>query len=249
MARKASSAFRLRAFRRDALGGTPRRIRRSGNIPAILYGHGVENVRLAVERRALEKLLPDLSSSTLMLLAVDGEGEPRRVLVNEVQRHPLSGAPVHVDFHQVRLTEKIRATVPLVFTGESPAVKDLGGTLVKSLDEMEVEALPQDLPEEIIVDVGRVKTFADHLRVRDLPVPEGVEVLDDAAEAVAVVVPPRTEEELEELDTDVEEKAGEIKTEADEERETAEEKESGAATGRERADAAEEAGRAGAKKE
>ena len=209
-----AEGFQLSAVRRETVGRTPEQVRRAGYIPAVLYGHGVENLHVAVEKRTLLKLLPALSSSTLMTLTVDAD--PRKVLVHDIQRHPLTGLPIHVDFYQVKLTETIRVTVPLVFEGVAPAVKDLGGTLVKSLDAVDVEALPQNLPEHIVVDIRRLAIFDDHIRVQDLAVPEGVEILDDPDEAVAVVTPPRTEKELEELEEEVEEKAGEVKTEAEE---------------------------------
>ena len=205
----------LPAVRRESVGRTPEQVRRAGYIPAVLYGHGVDTVPVAVDQRVFLKLLPTLSSSTLMTITVDGS-DVRKVLIHGIQRHPLTGRPIHVDFYQVKLTEKIRANVPLNFTGASPAVKDHGGTLVKSLDDVEVEALPEDLPEHITVDIGRLATFEDQIRVRDLQLPENVAILDDADEAVAVVTPPRTEEELKELEEEVEEKAGEVKTEAEE---------------------------------
>ncbi len=212
---RTADRLQLVASRRDTIGRTPEQVRRAGFIPAVLYGHGVENLTVAVERRALLKLLPSLSSSTLMTLTID-EGDARKVLVHEIQRHPLTGLPTHIDFYQVKLTEKIRAEVPLVFDGVAPAVKDLGGTLVKSLDEVKVSALPEDLPEHFDVDVTRLARFEDRIRVRDLSLPPGVEVLDDADEVVAVVTPPRTEEELKELTTEVEENIAAVKTEAEE---------------------------------
>ncbi len=192
-----------------------RQLRRSGYIPAVLYGHGVENLQLAVQARALGKLLPAISSSTLLSLQV-GEGDVRRVLVQEVQQHPLTGEPTHVDFHQVKLTEKIRAHVPLRPTGASPAVKDLGGVLVQSLADIEVEALPQDLPSEIPFDLATLATFADRVTVGDLAIQGNVEVHAKPEDIVAVVQPPRTEEELKaELETPTAAAPAEVKTEAE----------------------------------
>lgn len=200
---------------RPTLGPAARAVRRLGYVPVVLYGHGVENLALAVDRRALLKLLPSVSSSTLLTLAMP-DGDSRRVLIQEVQRDPLTGDPLHVDFHQVKLTEKIRARVPLRATGTSAAVKDLGGVLVESLSEIEVEALPQDLPREIAFDLGGLKTFADRITVADLAVPAGVQVHVRPEEIVAVVQPPRTEEELKELEKPAEAPAAaEVKTEAE----------------------------------
>lgn len=190
-------------------------VRRRGFVPAILYGHGIPNVLLAVEAKGFMKLLPELSSSTLLTLNIQG-ADPRRVLIQEVQRDPLTGRPTHVDFHQVKLTEKIRAHVPLRVTGVSPAVKDQGGILVQSLSEIEVEALPENLPGEIAVDLAKLVTFDDRMTVADLSVPSNVEVYAKPEEVVAVVTPPRTEEELKELETAAEVKVAEVKTEAEE---------------------------------
>lgn len=192
-----------------------RAVRRVGYVPAVVYGHGVDNLSLAVEQRALQKLLPSVSPSTLLTLTIQG-AEPRRVLIQDVQRDPLTGDPTHVDFHQVRLTEKIRARVPLRATGISAAVKDLGGVFVQSLDEIEVEALPQDLPSEIAFDLGKLRTFEDRVTVADLPAVQGVAFHVKPDEIVAVVQPPRTEEELKELEKPTEAPAAaEVKTEAE----------------------------------
>lgn len=199
----------------DAGTGAARRLRRSGRVPAVLYGHGVPNVSLSVDARLFTKVLRSVSSSTLLSLVV-GEGDVRRVLVQEVQFHPLTGEPLHVDFHQVQLSERIRAKVPLRATGVSPAVKDHGGVLVQSVSEIEVEALPDDLPAEIPVDLTKLVTFDNRITVGDLLVPAGVAVHAKPEEVVAVVSPPRTEEELKaELETPAVAAPAEVKTEAE----------------------------------
>lgn len=171
---------------------------------------------VAINGRALEKMLSHLSSSTLMTLTFGEQGDARRVLLHAMQRHPLTGKPIHMDFYQVKLTEKIKAKVPLQFVGVSSAVKDQSGTLVKNVDEVDVEALPQDLPDHLEVDISKLATFEDRIRVQDLSVAAAVQLLTDPTETIAVVRPPRTEEELKELETVVEEKIAEVKTEADE---------------------------------
>ena len=194
---------------------SPRRLRREGFVPAILYGHRQSPLPLAVDARALAGVLRTASSSTLLTLAVR-DGDARRVLIQEVQHDPLTGEPIHVDFHQVNLAEKIRAKVPVRAIGVSPAVKDLGGVLVQSVTEIDVEALPQDLPKEIAMDLSKLAGFADRITVADLPLPPTVEVDAHGEDVVAVVSPPRTEEEIEELKAAVEEKVSEVKTEAEE---------------------------------
>lgn len=190
-------------------------LRRSGYLPAVLYGHGVENLLLCIDAKAFAKALHRVSSSTLLSLSVS-EGDVRRVLVQDVQHHPLTGEPTHVDFHQVQLTEKIHAKVPLRAVGVAPAVKDRGGVLIQSVTEIDVEALPQDLPSEILVDLARLTTFEDRITVADLQIPPGVEVHEKTEEVVAVVSPPRTEEELKaELEAPAAAAPTEVKTEAE----------------------------------
>jgi len=128
----------------------------------------------------------------------------------------MTGNPIHVDFHQVNLKEEIETTVPLVFEGVSLAVKDMAGMLVKSINEINVQALPQNLPEHIIVDISALNDFEARITIGDLKVGADVKVLDNLEEIVAVVTPPRSEAEMEELNKEVEENASEVKTEADE---------------------------------
>jgi large subunit ribosomal protein L25 len=137
-------------------------------------------------------------------LALDGKDE-RNVLIKDVQKDVLSGLARHVDFYQVRMDEEIEAEIELVFTGESAAVKELGGILVKNMDAIQVKCLPGDLPPEMEVDITPIKTFDDYIYVKDLPFSEKVEVLVDPETVVAMVSEPRSEEELADLETEVKE--------------------------------------------
>ena len=119
-----------------------------------------------------------------------------KVLINDIQRHPLSGQIIHIDFYKVKMTEKLTTDIPLVFVGESKAVKELGGILVKTLDHVKVECLPQDLVHELTVDLSSINTFDDAIHVSDLSLPSGLKVLTHGEEAIARVQPPRTEEEF-----------------------------------------------------
>jgi large subunit ribosomal protein L25 len=130
------------------------------------------------------------------------------VLIQEIQRDPLTEEPIHVDFFQPSLKEKIEIKIPLVFEGEAPAVKETGGTLVKNISELEIKALPQNLPKEIRVNVETLRTFEDKILIRDLKLPEGIEVLRNPEEIVASVTPPEKIEE--ELAKPVEEKVEEV---------------------------------------
>jgi large subunit ribosomal protein L25 len=175
-----------------------------GNIPGILYGRGIENVMVSLDKKKFNNTYEEVGESTVFKLALDGKDE-RNVLIKDVQKDVLSGLARHVDFYQVRMDEEIEAEIELVFTGESAAVKELGGILVKNMDAIQVKCLPGDLPPEMEVDITPIKTFDDYIYVKDLPFSEKVEVLVDPETVVAMVSQPRSEEELADLETEVKE--------------------------------------------
>ncbi len=194
-------------------------------IPAVLYGRGIESLPVWVGIKDFQELHAQVGESTVFKLSL-GEEEGRNVIIKEIQRNVLDGCPIHVDFYQVRMDEEIEAMVEVEFIGESPAVKELGGVLVKNIDEMEVKCLPADLPPKIIVDVSGLKTFEDYIHVKDLGVLDKVELLIDPETVVAMVSPPRSEEELAELEAEVKEDVtqveGVVKEEKPEEEKEAE---------------------------
>ena len=143
------------------------------------------------------------------------------VIIKEVQTDPLTDKIIHVDFYQVPLTEKIEVSVPLVFTGEAPAVKNLGGTLVKNLQELEIKALPNQIPKHLEVDISKLATFEDEILVRDIKIPEGIEVMRELSDIVAFVSSP--EEIEEELKEPIEEKVEEVEVVKEEKKEEPEE--------------------------
>lgn len=187
----------LSGTQRTVLGKKVRTLRKQGKVPAVVYGHGSSSLALTVEALELARAYREAGESSLVELLVEGSGSNRKnVLIHDVSRDPLTGAILHADFYEVKMDEKLTATVPLTFTGEAPAVKNLEGTLVKNIHELEVEALPKDLPHDLSVDVSKLETFEDHITVADIALPPGVRVLADPAEIVAVVVAPRVEEEV-----------------------------------------------------
>ncbi len=158
---------------------------------------------LARERGSMGE---DEVSTSSPSLEIDKKGVP--VLIQEVVKDPLTEKLIHVDFYQPSLEEEIEANIPLVFEGESLAVKDLGGTLVKNIHEVEVKALPQNLSHEIKVDIGKIKTFEDNILIKDLIVSKDVKILKEPDEIVALVVPRKEIEE--ELEQPIEEKVEEV---------------------------------------
>lgn len=189
-----------------------------GQIPGILYGRGIASVMLWFNRRAFNQIYDETGESAIFRVKTENGGE-RNVIIKEVQRDILNGKPIHVDFYQVRMDEKIEAAIELDFTGESPAVKELGGVLIKNMDEIPVKCLPADLPPRIVVDISKIKTFEDYIYIKDLHASEKVEVLIDSENVVAMVSPPRSEEELAELETEVKEDVSQVEGVEKEEKE------------------------------
>jgi large subunit ribosomal protein L25 len=179
------------------------KLRKDGQIPAVLYGHNVESKHLALSQNEFEKLFRKAGESTIVEVITD-DGAVHNVLIQDVQKHYLTSAPIHVDFYEVKMTEKLTATVPLEFIGEADAVKMHGGTLVKVLNEVEVECLPGDLPHLIEVDISSLKSFDNAITVKDLKVSDKVEIKAEAEEMVAMVQPPRdVEAELQDQTGDI----------------------------------------------
>lgn len=165
-------------------------LRKAGQLPAVLYGHNVKNQNLLIDARDFDKVLRRAGESTIIELLTE-DGQPHPVLIHDVQHDHVSSKVTHVDFYQINMSEKLTATVQLEFTGEPKAVRELGGTLVKVLGEVEVECLPGDLPHSLTVDTATLESFDHVLYVKDIPVPAKVKVLTDPDEVVAKVQPPR----------------------------------------------------------
>lgn len=167
-------------------------------IPAVIYGHGTPTTHVIVDRITFERVYQKAGESTLVELQMEGS-DPVTVLIQDVQMNPVSRIYSHIDFHQVRMDEKIKAEVAIEFTGVAPAVKELGGVLLKNMDHLELTCLPADLPHEITVDISSLKTFEDHIRVENLTLPKGVECLNASDDIIASVLAPRSAEELDAL--------------------------------------------------
>lgn len=177
---------RLDAHRRTVVGKQVRALRRQGLIPAVLYGTGIGPAPLELEGHEASRVLARVSGSTLVDLLL--EGDTHNVLVREVQRDPIVQDIRHVDFLKVAMDVVIRTSVPVELVGEAPAVKTFGGILVTGVDEIEVEALPADLPNRMTVDLGPLTEIGKAITVGDLIVGEGVKLLTSRDELVARVM-------------------------------------------------------------
>ena len=182
----------IKANKREVVGKKVKGLRRAGILPAVIYGRQIEPLPIAMDYKESSRLLERTAPSALVVLEVNGE--KYHSLVREKQRDPLTGRIQHVDFQAVSLTEKVRTEVPLRFTGESLAVENYLGILLPSLETVEIECLPGALPEHIEVDLSSLKEIGDSLLVRDLTLPEGVEILSDLDDIVVVVSAPQAEE-------------------------------------------------------
>lgn len=206
--------LKLIAKKREISGKKVKVLRKEGLLPAVLYGKETKPMSLVLGKKEFQKIYKTAGENALIDIEIDGK-ETRKVLISDPQIDPVTSEPVHTDFHQVKLTEKVTANVPLEFIKEeeAPAIKELEGTLIKDKDEIEVECFPQDIPHSIEVDVTVLKTFDDMIHISDLKIPENVKVLNEQEEVVATVMPPRSEEELKELEEEVVEdveKVGEV---------------------------------------
>ncbi len=178
---------------------TAKAVRRDGLLPAVLYGHHFDSTPVSLDAHDTNLKLTGLSSSAIVNIALDGE--THSVLVREKQKDYLKGVLIHVDFLVVSMTEKLRTNVGIHLEGVSPAVKDFNGIVVNNLSEVEVESLPQYLPEKIVVNLAGLKEIGDSIHVRDLVVAPEVSILSDMDEVVVNIAAMREEAEEEVAET------------------------------------------------
>lgn len=198
--------IKLSAKIRKEMGRKTSALKDSGRIPAVVYGHKIKNVVLDVDYKEFEKVYRKAGVNSLIEVDIAGEKEKKIVLIHDLQKDPVSGMFIHIDFFETSAKEEVEVKIPLVFEGTSLAVKDLGGTLVKNISELQVKALPQNLPHEIKVSIDSLKTFEDRILVKDLNLPKDVKVSAKPDEiVVSVAKASKVEEELaEEIKEEVE---------------------------------------------
>lgn len=196
------SDYKLKASKRELVGSAVESLRKEGAIPAVVYGKGKENLNLSINKIEFNKVFGKTGENTLIDLEIEGGGM-KNVLAKEVQFHPITDEPIHIDFYEVRMDEEIETEVPLKFVNESPAVKDLEGTFITNKTDVTVKCLPANIPHEIEIDISVIATFEDSIQAKDIRLPANVELLMDPEETIALVNPPRSEEELKELESEV----------------------------------------------
>jgi large subunit ribosomal protein L25 len=188
----------LKAEKRTVLGKQVKKLRREGFLPANVYGKNLASVALQVKMVDFEKIFKEVGETGLVDLEFDGKAKP--VLIKNLQMNFQSHSPLHADFYQVNLKEKIKTMIPLLLVGEAQAVTDKAGMLQQNLSEVEVEALPEKLPENIEVSIEHLAAVGDGITVADLKAPADVVILSDETQTIvkiAELVAPEPEPEAE----------------------------------------------------
>ncbi len=184
--------FQLKAKIREK-SAKAKKIRRDELIPAIVYGQEKKAESITADYIEFEKLYEQVGESSLIDLAIGG-GEEKKVLIHDIQTDPVTGKYLHVDFYEVDLSKKVKTNVELDFVGEASIVKNEGGILIKHLNEIEIECLPNDLIKKFKVDVSGLTSFDSSIHVKDLKISDKVEILNDPEEVIINVSEPKEEE-------------------------------------------------------
>jgi large subunit ribosomal protein L25 len=204
--------------------GDPQNTRDLGLIPAVLYGKGEEPVSVAIDSSVFLKLYQEAGESNLIDLNIEGGKEKSKVLIQEIQRDPVKGNIIHIDLMKIDMNKEMHATLPIEFVGEAPAVKELGGTLIKGLQELNIKCLPSNLVGSISLDISILKTFDDTVRVGDINFPEGIVSTNSPETVVAKVAAPLSEEQLKAMEETVAKDVSEVEVEGVKKEEGEEEK-------------------------
>jgi len=189
-----ASTYNLAVQVRTVFGKKADKLRDQDLIPGVVYGQNSENISISVPAREFKKVFQAAGESSLIDLKIGDKDST--VLVHDIQRDPITGEFIHVDFYRVSMTKKLTAVTPLVFTGESKAVKELGAILLKSLDHVTIECLPKDLVHEIVIDLNQLENIDDSVRLSGIVVPDGVTIIGESGTVVVSVQPPRKLEDI-----------------------------------------------------
>ncbi len=188
--------IKLEVEKRKVTGRQVKILRRDGLLPANIYGKKTKSLAVQADLKSFLPVLKQAGETTLVELKVAGEDKARPVLIHNVQYHPLNEQPLHADFYEVNLKEKVTTRVEIELVGESLAVKEKIGILIQPLTEIEVEALPTDLPEKLQLEISSLKQIGDALTVGDIKAPERVTLLTEQKETLVKIDPPAKEEEV-----------------------------------------------------
>jgi large subunit ribosomal protein L25 len=174
----------LTVEKRDAKGSA-KTLRDKGILPAVIYGRSQDSTPISIDKKTFEKLYKAAGESSV--ITIKGLGEDKDALIHEVAFDAVTGHATHADFYTIEKGQTVTVSVPLEFEGTSPAVKDLGGILTKVIHEIELTVQPKDLPQHIVVDISKLATLEDQIKVSDLALPASAELSIDLDEVVAMI--------------------------------------------------------------
>ena len=194
---------------REVTGKAVSSLRSEGLVPGVVYGQGKDARIVAVDTAELERVYNEAGTNRLIQLKIDEAKKALNTLFVDVQHDPVSGDLLHFDLYTVKMDEEIETEVPIHYEGTAPATYNHDGVLVKNFETIDVRALPNKLPESFVVDLEKLEEINDSVHISDLAVPEGVEILNDPEDLVVKIDPPRSEEELEQLEEEIAEDAEE----------------------------------------
>ena len=200
--------LKLNAAKREVLGKRNRFLRRRGITPAHLFGHSIESQALQCDTTELTKIITHAGETRLISLKIEGDKQPKSVFVREIQRDALGKHLLHVDFYQVRKGEKMQVAVPIVLTGESPAMKGKGRMLAHGITELNIECLPEKVPPQIEVDIGILEELEQAIHVKDIVLDPDITVHADPEQFIVKVSEVQLKVEEEEVAVEEEEEEG-----------------------------------------
>ncbi len=200
----------LEAAHRELLGKKVKQLRRREITPAHLFGHDVDSLALQCQTAELKRTLTQAGKTGLISLKLDTAKKPRSVLIREIQRNPCTGELLHVDFYEVKTTEKIKVDVPVVLVGEAPALKVKDNILIQDLDSLSVECFPDKIPTSFEIDLSSLAEAEQAIRAKDLTLAEGVAFTHEDPELVVVKISVAPSARVEEEEEEVAEAAAEV---------------------------------------
>jgi len=187
--------FSIKADKRTVLGSKIKQLRKKGILPANIFGKSVASQAIQVNTVEFNRVYKQAGETGLVWVSIEGEDKERPTLITAVTNNPVTGDKFHVDFHQVNLKEKVTTHVPVEIVGEAQMIKDGLAVLDTHLDEIEVEALPTDIPESVQFDISSLKEIGDQLKVSSVKLPTGVTLITDPESVVVALGEPQKEEE------------------------------------------------------
>lgn len=214
-------AIKLTAEPRKISGRKVKQLRRQGIMPANVFGKAVKSLAIELPLKTFQAVFKTAGETNIIELQVGKETKTRPVLVHDIHYHPVTDEILHVDFHQVDLTQKVTVAVPVEIIGESPAVTQ-GGVLVQLLNQLQVEALPSDLPDKFTVDASKLLQIGDGVTIKNLATSDKVKFLAENLDELVVKIEPPTKEEVEEKPAAPAEAEGEASVEGEAAKPTAE---------------------------